>query len=76
MVYVGDSKQQAKAIVIFVSFVAIRPGVLRGYRFNCRKTFGGMSQTSEAARLEVRLPTSMRQMPPFLKGSARPAPIR
>src|SRR5688572_7644373 len=46
------------------------------YFFTWRRTVGGRNQVSDAARLEVRLPRSIRQIPPFLKGSARPAPIR
>ena len=49
---------------------------LASQRFTWRSTFGGRNQVSEAARFEVRLPRSMRQMPPFLKASARPAPMR
>ena len=39
-------------------------------------TLGVTNQARAPARREVRLSTSMRQMPPFLNGRARPAPIR
>ena len=40
------------------------------------RTFGVTNQTSVPAAFDDRLATSMRQMPPFLNGSARRAPIR
>ena len=41
-----------------------------------RRTFGVTNQFSAPARRDVRLSTSIRQTPPFLKVSARPAPMR
>ena len=41
-----------------------------------RSNFGCTNHVSAPGRREVRLSTSMRQMPPFLNGSARPAPMR